>query len=74
MGLRLWTREEKQVAIELWRVETDLKVIRDRPKMPAHTLRRIIAANRHVPANKHVRFANSQYLRSLVEYMRRRRA
>ena len=43
--------EEKRVAIELWKVGTDLKVIRARLGMPARTLRRLIAANRQIPAD-----------------------
>ena len=43
--------EEKRVAIELWKVGTDLKVIRARLGMPARTLRRLIAAIRQIPAD-----------------------
>ena len=46
-----WTREEKRVAIKLWKAGTDLKVIKARLKMPARTLRHIIAINRQTPAD-----------------------
>ena len=43
--------DEKRVAIELWKVGTNLKVIRARLGTTARTLRRLIAANRQIPAD-----------------------
>jgi hypothetical protein len=38
-----FSREEKRVAIELWRAKVPLKAIRDQVKMLESTLRRVLA-------------------------------
>jgi ABC-type uncharacterized transport system YnjBCD substrate-binding protein len=38
-----FSREEKRVAIELWRAKVPLKAIRDQVKMSESTLRRVLA-------------------------------
>ena len=76
MRTKQWTKEEKRVALELWRVGTSQAYIRARLQMPERTLRRLIAADR--PSLLKVlwcdRMADSEYLRSLVESMPRRMA
>lgn len=46
MRTKQWTKEEKRVALELWRVGTSQAHIRARLQMPKRTLRRLIAADR----------------------------
>ena len=50
MRAKQWTKEEKRVALELWRVGTSLATIRARLQMPERTLRRLIAADRRSAA------------------------
>ena len=74
MRTKQWTKEEKRVALELWRVGTSQAHIRARLQMPKRTLRRLIAADRPSAAVWCDRMADSEYLRSLVESMPRRMA
>ncbi len=58
-----FSREEKRVAIELWKAKVPLKAIRKQLNISESTLRRVLA-----------RMSDSDYLKKLVESMPRRLA